>query len=78
MDVKEQRRKKDRERYAHMTNEEKQEKMKKCREAYQRNKIIKDSTQLQKKKMHTWEKDTRLPVVKSNEKGRNMQPQKKS
>ena len=31
-----------------MTNEEKQEKLKKRRQAYQQNKTIKDSTQLQK------------------------------
>jgi hypothetical protein len=36
MDVKEERRKKDRERYARMTNEQKQEKLKKHREAYQK------------------------------------------
>jgi hypothetical protein len=38
MDAKEERRKRDRERYAQMTNEEKQEKLKKRREAYHRNK----------------------------------------
>jgi hypothetical protein len=38
MDVKEERRKKDRERYARMTDEEKQEKLKKRREAYQQKK----------------------------------------
>jgi hypothetical protein len=35
MDVKEERRKKDKERYARMTDEQKQEKLKKHREAYQ-------------------------------------------
>ena len=49
IDVKEQRRKKDRDRYARMTNEEKQEKLKRRREAYQRKKTIKNSIQLQKK-----------------------------
>jgi hypothetical protein len=43
MDVKEEKRKKDRERYAQMTDEEKQEKLKKRREAYQRNKTIKEA-----------------------------------
>ena len=49
IDVKEQRRKKDRDRYARMTNEEKQEKLKRRREAYQQSKTIKDLTQLHKK-----------------------------
>ena len=49
IDVKKQRRKKDSDRYARMTNKEKQEKLKKRREGYQRNKTIKNSTQLQKK-----------------------------
>ena len=40
MDVKEQRRKSDRERYAHMIDEAKQEKLKKRREAYKKNKSI--------------------------------------
>lgn len=43
MDDKEERRKKDRERYARMTKEEKEEKLKKRREAYQRNKTIKEA-----------------------------------
>jgi hypothetical protein len=38
MDIKEQRRKKDGERYAQMTDEEKQEKLRKRREAYKKNK----------------------------------------
>jgi hypothetical protein len=38
MDAKEERRKRDRERYARMTDEEKQEKLKKRRDAYQQNK----------------------------------------
>ena len=38
MDAKEQRRKRERERYAEMTDEKKQEKLKKCREAYQHQK----------------------------------------
>jgi hypothetical protein len=42
MDVKEQRRKRDREKYAQMTDEEKQEKLKKRREAYQQNKKVKE------------------------------------
>ena len=49
IDVKEQRRRKDRDRYAQKTNEEKQEKLKRRREAYQRNKTIKESTQLQRR-----------------------------
>jgi hypothetical protein len=43
MDAKEGRRKKDRERYARMTDEEKQEKLKRRREAYQQNKKNKDA-----------------------------------
>jgi hypothetical protein len=43
MDAKEQRRKKDRERHARMTDEEKQEKLKKRREAYQQNKKNKEA-----------------------------------
>lgn len=43
MDAKEQRRKRDRERYARMSNEEREEKLKKHREAYQQNKTNKDS-----------------------------------
>jgi hypothetical protein len=43
MDVKEQRRKKDRDRHAQMTDEEKQEKLKKRRETYQQNKKIKEA-----------------------------------
>jgi hypothetical protein len=39
MDVNEERRKKDRERYARMTNEQKHEKLKKRREAYQQKKL---------------------------------------
>ena len=42
MDAKEERRKRDRERYERMTDEEKREKLKKRREAYQRNKPIKE------------------------------------
>ena len=49
IDVNEQRRRKDRDRYAQMTNEEKQEKLKRRREAYRWNKTFKESTQLQKK-----------------------------
>ena len=49
IDVKEQRRRKDRDSYAQKTNEEKQEKLKRRHEAYQRNKTIKESTQLKKK-----------------------------
>ena len=55
IDVKEQRRKKDRDRYARMTNEEKQEKLKRRREAYQQSKTINNLTQLQNK-MHTGRK----------------------
>ena len=40
IDVKEKRRKRDRERYAQMADEEKQEKLKKHREAYMQNKRI--------------------------------------
>jgi hypothetical protein len=43
MDVKEERRKKDRERYAWMTDEEKQEKLKKRREAYQQKKKLEEA-----------------------------------
>jgi hypothetical protein len=43
MDAKEGRRKKDRELYARMTDEEKQEKLKRRREAYQQNKKNKDA-----------------------------------
>ena len=39
MDAKEKRRKRDRERYERMTDEERHEKLKKRREAYQRNKV---------------------------------------
>ena len=49
MDVKKQRRKKDRERYAHMTNEEKQEKLKRRREAYHEIKQLKNQTGCKKK-----------------------------
>ena len=52
MDVKEQQREKDRDRYVRMTNEKYEEKLKKHREAYQRNKIVRNSTQLQKKNTH--------------------------
>ena len=41
MDVKEQRRKRDRERYAEMTDKEKEEKLKNYREAYKQNKANK-------------------------------------
>ena len=41
MDVKEQRRKRDRELYAQMIDEEKREKLRKRREAYKKNKSIK-------------------------------------
>jgi hypothetical protein len=43
MDAKEERRKRDRARYGQMTYEEKQEKLRKQREAYQRSKIIKEA-----------------------------------
>ena len=43
MNVKEQRRKKDRERYAKMADEKKQERLKKRREAYKKNKAIIDT-----------------------------------
>jgi predicted Fe-S protein YdhL (DUF1289 family) len=46
MDAKEQKRKRDRERYAEMSNEKKQEKLRRLREAYQRKKKNKESTQL--------------------------------
>ena len=39
----------DRDSYARMTNEQKQEKLKRRREAYQQSKTIKDLTQLHKK-----------------------------
>jgi hypothetical protein len=43
MDVKEQRRKRDRERYAKMNHEEKQERLKKRREAYKQSKTTKEA-----------------------------------
>jgi hypothetical protein len=46
MDVKEKRRKKDRERYARMTDEEKREKLKKRRQAYQQNKKNKEAQKM--------------------------------
>lgn len=53
LDPKEQRRKRDRERYARVTDEEKQEKLKIRREAYhQRKKTSNDDTQIQKRKEH--------------------------
>jgi hypothetical protein len=43
MDAKEEKRKRDRERYARLTNEQKKERLRKQREAYQRNKTIKEA-----------------------------------
>ena len=84
IDVKEQRRKKDRDRYARMTNEEKQEKLKRRREAYQQSKTIRDLTQLPKK--CTWgrkkyadlkpEQKTKK-CVREKQKYANMQPEQK-
>ena len=52
MDAKEERGKKDRDRYLRMTSEEQRKKQKKRHEAYQPNKAIKDSTQEQGKKKY--------------------------
>jgi hypothetical protein len=46
MDAKEQKRKRDREQYAEMSNEKKQEKLRRLREAYQQKKKNKEATQL--------------------------------
>jgi hypothetical protein len=50
MDAKEEKRKRDRERYARMTDEEKQEKLKRRREAYQQNKKNKENDPEQRTK----------------------------
>ena len=75
IDVNEQRRKKDRDRYARMTNEEKQEKLKRRREAYQQSKTTKYLTQLYEKCTRGRKKQK---TKNACEKSRNMQNEKKS
>ena len=85
IDVKEQRRKKDRDRYARMTNEEKQEKLKRRHEAYKQKKTTKDSTQLQKikctqgrKKYADLEPEQKTKkCTREKQKYTNMQPEQK-
>lgn len=71
MDVKEERRKRDRERYAQMTDEEKKEKLKKRREAYHQNKKNKE----EKKNVELeLEKRTEEVVIKSTTKAGQRKP----
>ncbi|RCV44632.1 hypothetical protein SETIT_9G390300v2 [Setaria italica] len=56
LDPKEQRRKRDRDRYARMTDQEKQEKLKKRREAYHQQKRTKKQQKIHKKCMHERER----------------------
>ena len=73
MDIKEQRRKRDRERYAQMTNEEKQEKLKKRCEAYKQNKTIRNT-----KKYADLEPEQRtIQCAQKRQKYANMQPEEK-
>jgi uncharacterized protein (DUF1015 family) len=67
MDAKEQKRKRDRERYAKMSNEKKQEKLRRLREAYQRKKKIKsqhNSTKMANKGVPTSERKPIFYITK--------------
>lgn len=82
LDPKEQRRKRDRDRYARMTDQEKQEKLKKRREAYhQQKRTSTNSTQIQKKcsQVTDQEKQQKLQKKCMHERERyaNMQPNQK-
>ena len=73
MDIKEQRRKRDRERYAQMTDEERQKKLKKRREAYKRNKIIKKT----RKHADLEPEERKKLCAQKRQKYTNMQPEQK-
>jgi hypothetical protein len=85
MDAKEKKRKRDRERYAQMSNEEKQEKLKRLHEAYLQKKKNKESTQLkengtQGRKQYIEEKQTKQKNKKcqhDRQRYANMQPEQK-
>ena len=72
MNVKERRRKRDRERYAQMTDEEKREKLKKRREAYKKNKSIQKT-----EKYADLKQDQGIKCTQKREKYANMQPEQK-
>ena len=73
MNVKERRRKRDRERYAQMTDEEKREKLKKRREAYKKNKLIQKT-----KKYADLKQEQRIKqCTQKRDKYANMQPEQK-
>ncbi|KAM0848546.1 hypothetical protein ACQ4PT_054297 [Festuca glaucescens] len=73
MDAKEERRKRDRERYARMTNEEKQEKLKQRREAYKQNKTIKEP----KKQANIEAEQSTKKCKQKRQRYANMEPEQK-